>query len=86
MKLYTSDFKPFPKFPISSLKSISTFTTQKNSLMKPDTFDFKPSLLPATPIPSQTFFHSSHLILNRKTLKTINEAVRWNKTNEISGI
>ena len=68
--LIQATLNPSLLFPICSLKSISTFTT-KISLIKPDTFDFKPSLLPPTPIPSSPSYHSPQLLLNRKTQKTV---------------
>ena len=75
-------------FPISPLKSIPTFTTKK-SLMKPDTFDFKPFILAAIPTPSPSSYHSPRLLLNRKTKKKKKKkkvSLSLNKTNEISCI
>ena len=70
MKPYTSNFKTFPTFSYQ-LPKIDLHSHNKMSLMKPDTFDFKRSLLPAKTIPSPPSYHSSRLLLNRKTQKTV---------------
>ena len=70
MKANTFDFTPFSTSFHQFTKIYLHFHYKKSS-MKPDTFDFKLSLLSATSISSPQFYHFPHLLLNRKTQKTV---------------